>query len=89
MTTIDTLSRARRNLTTIALRAAGELAGTARAGWAVLEAAGRDAGAVMTDTATQLRHPRNARAANPAPARKKAAGTRKRRPAAQARVASL
>ncbi|MGD9597364.1 MAG: hypothetical protein AB7G76_03215 [Steroidobacteraceae bacterium] len=88
MTTIDTLSRARRNLTTIALRAAGELAGTARAGWAVLEAAGRDAGAVMTDTATQLRHPRNARAAT-APARKKAAGTRKRRPAAQARVAPL
>lgn len=72
MTTVDTLTRARRSLTTIAQRVAGELLGNARASWTIVEAAGRDIGGVVAETAADLRRE---------PAAKARPAAKKRRPA--------
>lgn len=84
MTTLATLTRARKSLTVVARRAAGELLGNARASWTVLEAATREAGGIVAETAAELRGPKAA--TRPAA---KAPPARKRRPAVRKRAALI
>ncbi len=80
MTGLETLASAGRSLTRIAQRTSGELLGNARAALAVLKTAGRDVGAVVAETAAELRREPGA---NVRSATKSRATGKKNRPAAR------